>query len=282
MMMAPAFLRKSVGKLDAYTANLWMAGGVDLLIGGYPYSMLVENTSDGRDTTIMMGPDGTLNSGQLLGHSPSAGTVQAFLDQGPSARHFLNGTSSGQPAIVASSAYLGWVQFDASNDTFGGAPNYSGVAAITVFMKGKLRTTSSVQFLIEHSNNYNSNNSFAVYYDNAISRLVVGSHRVTGSQYAISEFNVTVTTEAVFCFRVDRAQTTGAAQCVLFLNGTKQTRSGSTGETGTVPSGNFDSAALSIASRNAASLFASLNLKTLAIYNAALSDADCTAISALL
>jgi hypothetical protein len=173
------------------------------------------------------------------------------------------------------------VEFDGTNDAWGGAPDFGGVSGATIFMRGKLRSASTA-IIIEHSANYGSNDAWTVYYDNSISRLVLGSHQNTGARFAIGEFNVTITTEAVYCFRFDRTQTSGANQCVLFVNGVKQTRTGATGETGTVPTGNFATHPVYTGGRAASSLFAALNLKTQAIYNAALSDADCTAISALL
>jgi hypothetical protein len=283
--MGLAFFRGSKGRLDAKRSSLWSACSVDQLVTGYPYCAIVENSTNTRSTQIHFGPDGSINSGELLAHSSSAGVAQVLLDQSAAtsaANRYFGSSGTQRPAIVSGSAYLGWLQFDASNDAYASAVNFGSVTGATIFMRCKLRATSSLQILFEHSTNYNSNDAFVAYYDNSISRLVVGSHRNTGAQFAISEFNVTMTTDAVFCFRFDRTQTSGANQCVLFLNGVKQTRTGATGETGTVPSGNFGDHQIFVGGRAGSSLFAGLNLKTLAIYDSALSDSECTAISALL
>jgi hypothetical protein len=281
-MIGPSFYRGTRGALDSYQANLWFAGGVNQLITGFPASINAENSSNGRDTSIQFGPNGTLDSGQLLAHAPTTATAQDLLDQF-AGRSFGSGTSSKQPLVVSGSSYLGLLQFDGTADGINTPQNYGGVSAATVFMRFKLRSTAADQIILEHSINYNNSDAFIVYWDSAASRLMVATHQITGPRYAQSVFNVSVTSEAVFCFRFDRTQATGATQCVLFLNGVKQTRTGAgASETSPVPSGNFQSDQLYLGARQTAIAFATLDLKNLAIYTAALSDADCTAISALL
>lgn len=271
------------GILGPYATNLWSAASLTRVLNAATDCALAERTSGAVDATIGFDGGGGIDQTALLAHAGAAATVQSFLDQSGNARPFLNGTSSGQPAIVSASTYLGKLQFDGANDTLStGVQTYGPNPAITIFLKGRLRSTAATQFIIEHSANYNSNQSCVVYYDSAISRLVIGSHQLVVNRYAISEFNVTMTTDARWVFRIDRTQTSGANQCVCFKDGVKQTRTGATGETGTVPDNNLAAAALSIGSRNAASGFASMDLYSLVIYSSALSDADCIAISALL
>lgn len=283
MMLGKTAAASGNGILDAYTANMWSAAGLPLLVGSASNSVLARNTSTTATANIGFS-GGSIDSTALLAHCGAAGTVEQFLDQSGNSRPFANaGTPTAQPAIVSGSSYLGKLQFDGSNDTLStGAVTLGGMQGVTIFFKGRLRSTAALQILIEHTANYNLNDAFVVYYDNSISRLVVASHQSSLSRYAISEFNVAIGTDSVWCVRINRAQTSGANQCVLFRDGVKQTRTGSTGETAPVPSTNLDPAALSIGSRAAASLFAALDLYSLVVYTTAKSDADCAAISALL
>lgn len=271
------------GVMDAYTANLWAACGLERLIANFSVCVQAENTPTAAVTNIGFDGAGDLDSTALLAHAPVSGTAKSFLDQSALNNYFGNGNSSRTPAIVSGSAYLGLLRFDGTDDNYRSLLNLgASVSGMTVFMRGRLRSTATAQIIVELSPNYTTNDAFTVYYDNAISRIVVGSHRNTGAQYAISEFNVSATTEAVWCFRVDRTQVLGANQCVMFVNGTKQTRTGATGETATRPSGDFGTHFLFVASRNNSSVYANLDMKNLVAYTAALSDADVAAISALL
>ena len=286
-MIGAAFgVGKAVGRLDAYQSGLWSACSVDQLIGGKPQCMGAVNNSNSQVTTIQFSPDGTVNAGALTAHCGTTGSSGAIYDQS-SAQHlsgnlFNTGTASKRPTVVSGSSSLGYLEFDASDDALATPTNFGGVTGCTVFMRMRLRSTAGLVIILEHSQNYNNDNAFIAYWDGGISRLVTGTREFAAARYANSEFNVSVTTEAVFCFRYDRTQTNGANQCVLFLNGVKQTRTGVGGETATRPTGNFGSWPIYLAGRNSTSLYAPMNLKTLVIYSTALSDADCTAISALL
>lgn len=264
--------------LDAYQTNLWSSHGLTRLDDNYPVSAYVEGTN------IFFEGNG-IDQADVMALGPNL-TVWGWNDQsdtiGTQLRAFSNGNTLERPHIALSNVYLGHLQFDGSADFFSTPANFGGVSGATIFLRGYLRSAASVQIIFEHSTNFNSNDAFVAYYDSAISRMVLGSHQNTGAQYATSEFNVDVLTEAVWCFRFDRTQTSGANQCVLFRNGVKQTRTGATGETTPVPSGNLGSYPLHIGARGTRASFAQLNAKTLAVYSAALSDGNCTAISAIL
>lgn len=271
----------SKGKLDDYRTNLYAAWGIEAMLGGYPWALSANNGSSDEYVPFR---GNALNSGYLTGLGANSVAQLLNHDAAQPGRYAGRGLVSGRPGIVASSSYLGHVEFDGTADRLDVPSGIGGVPGVTIFLRGKLRALTSAQMICELTANFNGADGFAFYYDNAISRLVAATNQASGSRYAVSEFNVNPSTEAVFAVRFDRSQTTGANQCVLFVNGTKQTRTGSTGETSPVPSGNFATNFLFIGARGTGSgqLLATLNLKWMAVYQAALSDGDCAAISALL
>lgn len=270
------------GPLDAYTANLWSALSLKRLFASYLGPCFTGvNTTTSASADIGFNSDGTLNTTALTSLSGANNVaVQTFMSQiGASGRNFDDGGNSARrPAIVTSGSYLGSVQFDGSTDGFASGASSGAPSAFTVFMRGKLRGTSGTQIILEHSGNYNSNDAAVAYYD--AGSMSVGSHKVSPSGYARSDFSGAFPNDNVQCWRLDRSQSAGAAQSVLFINGTKQTRSGN-GDVVTIPSGNFGSFNWYMGARNLGSLFAQLNVHTLLIYEGALSDADVSAISTI-
>ncbi len=284
MLCSPLLDTPARGLLDAYLPNLWFAGGLSALVGGHPWCINATNVGTSAATEIGF-RDNAVNQAALLAHTGASGGGQLINHDAANPTHAFVSAAANRPLVVSSSAYLGFFQYDASNDALntGTGITLGGMTGTTIFMRGKLRSTATTQILIEHSTNAGSNDSFAVYWDSGGSQLTLYSHMNTGSKLAIANFaSATITTESVWCFRFDRSQTTSALQCVLFKDGVKQTLSNSTGETSPVASGNLSSQRLYTGARNGGSLFASLNLKNLVVYSAALSDSDCTAISALL
>lgn len=271
-----------VGPLDAYSTNLWSAASLRRLLSSYTGpSFTGRNTTSSALASIGFNSDGTLDTNAIATLAGANNVVvQAFLSQfGGLGRSYGDGGSSArQPAVWTGGAYLGSIQFDGSTHGLGSGDTSGTVPAFTVFIRGKLRTTTGTQVITEHSTNSGSNDSTAQYY--SASALSVSSVKVSTSGRVISDHSGSFPNDNVHCYRIDRAQTTGATQAVLFINGTKQTRSGNA-DLAPIPTGNFSAQRWHLAARNYTSLYAFLNLHTVLIYEGSLSDSDVSAISTI-
>lgn len=276
--------RKFTGPLDSYTTSLWSAMSIDCLLTTWIASppLTAYDVSTTTNHNCKFTTSGAFDSADLLSfggtHTINAQTLQ---DQHGNSSHGMDGagTTTRYPNLATSGSWNGNAQFNGTANALATGVASGTPSGFTVFMRGKLRSTASLQVYLEHSANYNSGNSCVAYYDNSISSTVVAVHSTTSNRYAISSFSGVALNDDVHCYRFDRTQLTGAAMAVLFVNGTKQTRSGSSGETSPLPAGNFDAQNWYVGARAETSLWAQLNLHSMLIYEAALSDADCAAIS---
>lgn len=270
-----------VGPLDGYTTGLWSAVSVERLLSSFSGgSVNAVNTTSLATATIGFNADGSLDTASLATLAGANSVVITdFLNQYGSSSHGFAAAGTNRPTIVSAGAYLGHVEFDGSSDGMGTGVASGTPSAFTVFIRGKLRSTSGTQVYIEHSANYNANESALIDYD--AGALYVGTHKSSPSGYSVSGFSGLYLNDNVHAYRVDRSQVTSAAQTVAFVNGSKQTRS-TNADTGTLPTGNFGASNWFLGARNQASFFAQLNVHTLLIYESALSDSDVSSISSIL
>lgn len=271
------------GPLDSYTTNLWSALSISRLLTAWTGGAVEVRESAGSTlATIGFIANGSLDTATLLSHvGANNGLVRTFINQqGTSARGVEQSTdNTRQPAIATAGAYLGDIQFDGSNDMLNGGTASGTPSAFTVFCRGKLRSTTGTQIILEHSSNYNSNDAAVAYYD--AGALSVGVHKITAVGYSRSDFTGDFPNYNVHCWRFDRAQVTSAAMTKLFINGTADTRDAN-GDSGTLPSGNFAANNWYVGARVGPAIPAFLNLHTLLIYEGAVSDADVAAISTII
>lgn len=271
-----------VGPLDSYTANLRSAVSIARLFTAYTAGPLnAYNTTSTATHEAVFTSGGALDSGELTtwGGSDTLKVKTLNTQYGTSDKGYDGEADPARyPTLVNAGAYLGSAQFDGASDYLASA-SYTPTQ-ITIFLRGKIRTPthSGRQVIIEHTTNPQVTGSFFVWYDNSSDGLRVGNYQASPAGYAISHHDGAYPNDDVQCYRLDRSQTTSALQNVLFINGTKQTRSGSY-DTGTLPAGAWADGGMYLGARYGASSPATLNVHTFLVYDAALSDSDIDTIS---
>jgi hypothetical protein len=245
-------------------------------------SFIAYDTTTTGTRTAVFASNGALDSADLVswaaGHNIDA---QNFLNQTNVTNQGMttaNGIGSA-PRVITAGSYLGGLQFDGTSDGFVTGTSYPSSSVATIFLRGNIRSVigSTVNIILEHTTNLDISNAFAAAIDSS-ARMLVGNHKQSPAGYSISYFNGMDPSGDVQCYRLDRSQANSNLQNVMFRDGAKETRTSSL-DTGTFPTGAFSAGALYLGARAGTSLYANLDVHTLLVYNAALSDADCTAIS---
>lgn len=269
--------------IDSYTTGLWAAYSVRKLLTAYSGNALqVRNVSGGALADIGFDGNGDVDAAALATHLGSNnGTARTWYNQqGTSGRDLDQSTTTEQPACATAGVFDGKIAFDGTDDWMPTGASSGTPAAFTVFVRGRLRSTAGTPIILEHSSNYNSNDSAIAYY--ASGAMSVGVHGSGGGGgYARSDFTSDYPNDNVQCWRFDRSQVTGGDMAKLFIGGAAETRDAS-GDSGTLPSGNFGAHPWFLGARSGATAPAALDVHTLLIYEAALSDADIAAISSIL
>ncbi len=274
--------KRFVGPLDGYTTGLWSAMSVRRLLSSWSGAgITVRNSGTGAISDIGFDSLGAISASELLTFLGSnSGTARAWINQqGVAPRGVDNATPAGQPACATAGVFDGELVFNGTANLMPSGTASGSVPAFTVFFRGRLRSTAGTQVILEQTTNYNSTNGAVVYYD--AGALSVGVHRNSPVGYSRSDFSGSFPNNNVHCWRFDRSQLTSAAMTTLFINGTQIARSGN-GDSGTLPSGNFDAANWFFGARSGALLPSQLNAHTLLIYEASLSNSDVASISAIL
>lgn len=270
--------------LQAWTTSLWGAYSGCKLLSAATKPLVSRDTTAAtdHDAIFTAGARGVLDSVDLLAFGGAhSQTVKSMTSQEGTGGHDFSAAGTGlYPAIVTAGSYLGKAVFDGSTDSLQSGNNSGTPTGFTVFLRGKLNTLTGDPIILEHSADYNSANACIAYYDSTGGKLSLGVHDTSGGKYSRSDFSGIYPNDNVHCYRFDRAAGGGATQAVLFVNGVKQTRSGN-GDVVGVPSGSFDAAKWNLASRNATLGWAAMDLHTLLIFEAALSDGACSTISSI-
>jgi hypothetical protein len=268
-----------VSALDSYTANLWSAVSVCKLLTSWTGGALrVIRTSDDASRDAGFQGDGTYDIQDLLTWAAGAALrLDAFFNQqGVSAQGYSVGPfASARPVLTAD----GTIEFNGSTHGIANGTSFPEVDACTIFVRGRVRATppTGPQVIAELGINFDLTNSFIVVAN--ADGMRHGSHKSSPAGYSLSDHYSRWPDDETQCFRIDRSQGTSALQNVMFDGGVKLTRDGHF-TSGTLTTGVVTDAPWYIGSRNqGSSLGCPLDLHTLVIYSAALSDADCTAIS---
>jgi hypothetical protein len=271
--------------LDGFTTGLWSAISTRRLLTSYTGALMtVRRSSDSATQDIGYLSDGSLDTTSLASFvGANSATVSTWKSQsGVSGTQFLSSIGAGpngEPAIVTSGSYLGHVEFDGADDIQGSNSNSdAGLSAHTVFFKGYLRSTSSVQVILELTNNINSNHGAIIYADSTT--LVSAISQPSGAGNARRDCTPGIGSLGLIAVRFDRSKSTADDEVKVFFNGTMQTTSDNS--SGSLPSGNFDSGAWRLGARFGPTVLGQLNAYELVIYDTALSDGDIAAISAAL
>lgn len=266
--------------LDGYTSGIWGVYSIKKKISAYSGNAVrVRRSSDNAEQDIGLTGD-ALDSASLAAFVGSdSAYVTTMYDQSGSGHHLVQTDAAKQPRIVDAGVYDGFVRFAGTDDCFQSNTASGTPSGITAFLRGKLRAVGGVvDIYLEHTADGLSNAGVAVFYAAGSASMNLGTGPI-GTARVISRWTSVVPNDNVHCYRVDRTQTPGSNVAVWFLNGVKTARD-SSDDAGAI-AGNFASGLWNVGARDNGSFGAQLNLDTLVLYEAAKSDADCTAISAL-
>lgn len=278
---------RSVGSLllDPYS------GGVSLVLD--PFRRLlasytgplcrIRRSSDSTETDIAYTGLNVINSAAAVSF---AGAGSAFIskiyDQSAGANHLVQAISTAQPRIVNAGVFDGKAVFDGTASAMQSIGNSGTPGAISLFIKGVLRSFASTAVMAELTTNTGSvagENGMAYYCSSSTNQTAVLES--SGTTYGQSFFATGLTGPAVHAAICDKAQSTIALKSRLWINGAEQTPPLATSTSG-LPSGLFSAAKWNVGARNnGASVFAQLDLYSLVIYETS-KVTDVTAISAAL
>lgn len=268
------------GILDAYTTNLWACGGMKRMLSSYSGPLLRERrSSDSTEQDIgfvaATGLFDTAAEATFVG--ANSAFVPKYYDQSGGGNYLQQTTTTKQPRIVNAGTRDTQPRFDGSDDCMT-CVNASGMpTAITVFMSGGLRVYSGVQVIAELGIDGTSNGM--VYYDDATGAHTHVAYSWNGASAGAGNYTAGFFAGTAIAVRIDRTQVTLNAQANLRSSATALGNPNST--SGTVRNGNFSALTWNFGARNnGASFPAQLNLYQWAIYQGAVSDADCAAILA--
>lgn len=137
--------------LDSLTTGLFGVYALYQLLTTYSGpGVQVRRSSDSTTQNINFLSNGTLDTASLLSFvGAGSGFISIFYDQSGGGNHLENATSGQQPRIVNAGTYDGFVVFDGTDDILTCINNNNSPAAVTIYLVGTLRSTSSRQILAQ-------------------------------------------------------------------------------------------------------------------------------------
>lgn len=272
------------GPLDGWETNLKTAMSFSRLLTSWAGSCLQARRSS-DSTLLTIGFTGSRQYFNVAALNTFTGANDGFLEtfinqQGTAGDGYDQPSNGAQPRLSTAGVFYGQAYFDGTNDVIqsqvlGSTGSYP---AYTVFLRGTLRSSAGTQVLFEKGTDLNSFNSLRAY-TNVTTGLHLEIHDTTPGGYSSSSYSGEYPSANVQAWRYDRSQPTYAQQVTLFKNGVAQSRTANS-DAPVLPDGNFGTEAFYLGGR--ATLYANLDLHTFLVYHAALSNADCTAISAII
>lgn len=191
--------------------------------------------------------------------------VTKFYDQTGGGFDLVQATNSKQPRIVNAGTYDGKAVFDGTDDSMSIASLTMGTPRCNLICKLSHPNVAGTQVTFELSANLNTNTqSLIVDMDSNLWNLSMQGSSIPS--YRTNTFSVTsITALTQVSFLFDRALT-GTAEIGMRVAGTA--RSINTTPNTTENSGNFTTYAFYVGARAGTSIYAPVNLETLAIYAA--------------
>ena len=151
-LVAPSYgTPTTLNTIDSFTTGLSGLFGLRKLRSAYAGSCLrVRRSSDNTEQDIGFTTAGHIDSSALTTFCGAGnGFVTTWYDQSAAANHFIQATAANQPQIVSSGSYLGYLQFDGSNDIMEQTSASGTPTAFTGYVGATLMTmpTLYVDFL---------------------------------------------------------------------------------------------------------------------------------------
>jgi hypothetical protein len=224
----------------------------------------VSRSSD--DAEMDAGFDGdTIDIADVLSWSGSDSVyIKSWKDQTGNSEDADQGTVASRPRIVNAGTYLGYVEWDGSNDFLKITSLTLGTAYVGLYAKWEQPTNSSVKALVETSSDYLNNADTFICYEYSPQGGLVGASHDTGGSIRGNAFDNATSGIAVWSVLYDRTLT-GVDEVKAWRAGVSKTPTsvGSDEQTGT-----FASNDCYIGARVGPTLVSTLKAQTLAIYTA--------------
>jgi hypothetical protein len=117
----------------------------------------VRRSSDNTEQDVGFTAAGVIDTASMLTFvGANNGFVTKWYDQSAAANDLIQATTANQPQIVSSGAYLGWIQFDGSNDILSQTSNSGTPAAFTAYAKAVNRSVGSSGTVYDFCNHGNT------------------------------------------------------------------------------------------------------------------------------
>lgn len=234
------------------------------LISTASLSIRVRRDSDNAEQDILLDSNDELDTASLASFvGANSAFVVTFYDQTGNGEHATNATAAQQPRIVNAGSYLGFLEFDGSNDILQITSLTLGTAYVGLYAKWEQATNTSVKALVESTVDYLNNADSFICYEYSPQGGMVGASHDTGGAVRGNAFT-NAAGQAQWTLLYDRTLT-GTDEIKSWRDGSALTPTavGSDEQTGTFATNN-----VFIGARSGPTLVSTLKLETLCIYNA--------------
>lgn len=237
------------------------------MISSATSSMRVRRSSDDAESDIGFDGDNLDASALAAFVGANSGFVRTLYDQTGNGEAANETTASKQPRIVNAGSIDPMVVWDGSSDSMTISSLLAGSAYVGIYLKFKMPAGAGTRVIFETSVDFNNNpRTLLIISDSsAANRLSVATLNNTGSgQYRNGTFPLSAGANVQLTILLDRTLT-GSNQIRVWANGSPLAQTVGMTENQT---GVFSTHDAFIGARGGSSLFADLEIDTLAYYNA--------------
>lgn len=265
-----AFGGASSSYLDSLATTPRMALGLKKLISTATTCFRIRRDSDNAEQDIGFSGD-TYDSSALSSFVGAAsGYIVTLYDQTGNGENATQSTAANQPRLVNAGSVQSAITFDNTNDHLIVTSLTMGSAYCGIYMKGTIPAQSAnVDVMLEMSTNYNNNAQSWVFYNDAAAPLgtkVSSRNSTSVNDFRLQSFGSGVQNSAGQATILMDRSTTGTNEIQMWFNGSAQTATAA--GTPADQTGVYNAYDLYIGGRVSGSLYSSLSLHSLAIYNA--------------
>lgn len=197
----------------------------------------------------------------------NSGFLRTLYDQTGNSEDAAQSTAANQPRLVNAGVADAMAVFDGTSDSLSISSLTTGAAQLGIYLKFKMPSTSGVRIIFEQSTNYNNNaQSCVVFLDSAASgTIIVASRNAVGAFTRVQTYPLSASTVVNLSILIDRTLT-GTDEIKVWNGGSQLTPtvSGSPVD----QTGVFSTYDVYLGARAGTSLYANMELESLATYNA--------------
>lgn len=263
-------------------SNIFSAYGLTRLVSNYTGALLrVRRSSDDTEQDIPQTATKALDTVSLLSFVGAGnGFVTKWYDQSGAGNDFSQSTTTKQPQLVLSGTYLGEILWDGTDDYLV-TPNTPDVNAFTLIYAGRQRIGAQGGITPFNETIWGHTSGTTVWASrNPLYTNIPQTFAETKLDGVNLYSNAQAKDGSVYAARFDISQASLATQVTTFVDGIKQTRSG-TGAVSSISSGTYG-VGVWVLGGDAASAYSRFAARSVLIYTAAVTDANILSTSTLL